>query len=379
MNVVLISPYLPARDGIADYSSGLRDALLADGHEVAVVPARPTSSVPAEVIAAVTSRGAARDVARRVEAADPDVIHLQFATAAYGGRMRALLGVLAGLRHIPAAKVVTMHEVTRDLALLGAVGRALYRRLAAWADRVVVHTEAARSALVRTGIDADRIERIPLPSPVLPAAHCTASDLRRRHDLGDRPVVLAFGFIHIDKGLPVLVRALADVCGDERETRLVVAGAVRRRNGLFRIFELNDRRHERYVRRLARRLGVADRMIFTGYVPVGEVAPWFDAADLAVLPYRRIEQSGVAALAAAAGRPVIVSDVGGLGEDASRAIATFPAGDAARLAELLSVHLDRRRDVSAPAAVFGPSVVDVAVATVKLYRSIGSEAHAHAS
>src|SRR6185437_7545374 len=63
-----------------------------------------------------------------------------------------------------------------------------------------------------------------------------------------------------------------------------------------------------------------------------ELPAYFRRADLVVLPYREIDQSGVLFTALAFGRPLLVSDVGGLPEIAAAGAArSFPAGDAAAL------------------------------------------------
>jgi glycosyltransferase involved in cell wall biosynthesis len=118
-----------------------------------------------------------------------------------------------------------------------------------------------------------------------------------------------------------------------------VAGDVRSRKGAFRVFELRDRLHLARVRRTIGRAGLGDRVVFTGYVDSGEVRPWFELADAAVLPYRRIEQSGVASLAAAAGTPVIVSDIGGLAEGLGDRRWAFEPRDRQRLASVLAEFL----------------------------------------
>ena len=65
-------------------------------------------------------------------------------------------------------------------------------------------------------------------------------------------------------------------------------------------------------------------------------AGYFRRADLVVLPYREIDQSGVLFTALAFGKPLLLSDVGGFPEMAATGAArTFPAGDAAALHEAL--------------------------------------------
>ena len=81
------------------------------------------------------------------------------------------------------------------------------------------------------------------------------------------------------------------------------------------------------------------------YVDDREIAPVFEAADMCVLPYLEIDQSGVLATALAFRKPLLLSDVGGFPEVAGHgAAATVPAGDVAALrAELTALMFDSGR------------------------------------
>jgi glycosyltransferase involved in cell wall biosynthesis len=70
------------------------------------------------------------------------------------------------------------------------------------------------------------------------------------------------------------------------------------------------------LRRLAARLGVADRISFTDQVSREDLPPYFAACDLFVLPsVSRLEAFGIVALEAmASGKPVVVSDIPGVRE-----------------------------------------------------------------
>jgi glycosyltransferase involved in cell wall biosynthesis len=173
-----------------------------------------------------------------------------------------------------------------------------------------------------------------------PAATVAVDDLRRRHRLTRHVVLLAFGFVHVDKGLDDLVAAFAGVLQRHPDwranVRVVVAGEVRRRRGVFRLFELRDHVHLAHVRRTIARSQLGDEVVFVGYVPDGEVLPWLQLAHAVVMPYRRIEQSGVASLAAAVGAVVLPSKVGGLVELFADNPWAYPPNDRHALAEVLT-------------------------------------------
>jgi glycosyltransferase involved in cell wall biosynthesis len=374
MRILFITPYPPAVDGIGDYSVALAGELRAQGHEIRVIAARPAAGdTPAEVIGALPrSRSELRATVAAVADWGPDVVHLQFAVASFGTRTPAVIRFMRALASLPARKVATLHEVTRDTASLRGAGRAVYRRVSELADVSVVHTRAAWNALLGpVGVDPARIELIPHPRRDLPAPAARAAELRARYGLADARVLLAFGFIHVDKGLDDLVRALA-ILRDEpalADVRLVVAGQVRARSTAFKVFELRDRLHLRRVRRLIRRGGLGERVVFTGYVPPGELRPWFELCEAAVLPYVRIEQSGVASLAAGAGAPVLASEVGGLGREFSGERWTYPARDPEALANVLRDFLaapagDRP---ALPGGDAAPNLAAVAATTASVY------------
>ena len=91
---------------------------------------------------------AARVRALAREVADYDLLHVQFAVSAFHTRTPALMRLLeaAEVNGIPVA--ITMHEVARDLDLLGPLAVTLYRRLAARSALTVVHTDTARRRLI---------------------------------------------------------------------------------------------------------------------------------------------------------------------------------------------------------------------------------------
>jgi glycosyltransferase involved in cell wall biosynthesis len=90
------------------------------------------------------------------------------------------------------------------------------------------------------------------------------------------------------------------------------------------------------------------------FVADAELAGVLRRADLVVLPYREIDQSGVLYAALGLGRPLLLSDVGGFPEVATTGAAELvPAGDAGALHAGLRALLDdpaRRAAMAARAA-----------------------------
>jgi glycosyltransferase involved in cell wall biosynthesis len=117
----------------------------------------------------------------------------------------------------------------------------------------------------------------------------------------------------------------------------------------------------------------------TRFLEDSELSGLFARADLIVLPYREIDQSGVAFTALGAGLPMLLSDAGGFPELAgSGAARMVPAGDAAALGralrELLAdpKELQRMAAHAREAAQGEYSWARIAALTLDLYRSLSS-------
>lgn len=376
MKILFVSPFPPAQDGIGTYTRTLMTALRAGGHETRVVVPRVPEGSSADVLGALA--GGPADLAvlgDAVRSWSPDVIHVQFGVGAFGTRTRALLSWLGLIRAAGQMPVVaTMHEVTRDTALLRGPGRALYRKLAAQCDHVIVHTRSALVTLTgQVGLPEAKVTVISHPESRPPRVVSSAADLRGHFGLGEAELLLAFGFVHVDKGLDDLVQALGIIRRSGTPSldrvRLVIAGTVRPRQSLFRVFELRDRLHLARVLRMVRRYGLKDVIVRTGYVPEADVAGWFQAAAAVMLPYRRIEQSGVAGLANAFGVPVLASTAGGLGEQYAGSPWTFAPSSPGELAAVLTRFLAAPPDERAQAGGRTPAadMDSVVTATLGVY------------
>jgi glycosyltransferase involved in cell wall biosynthesis len=114
---------------------------------------------------------------------------------------------------------------------------------------------------------------------------------------------------------------------------------------------------------------------FAGYVADADVARWFAAADVALLPYPQpFASSGPLALALAHGTPVLLSDAlaGTVGAPDEVAVPTDPAAIAARVDALAADRADRERLRAAAATLAsGRSWPEVARRHLDLYGSPG--------
>jgi D-inositol-3-phosphate glycosyltransferase len=180
------------------------------------------------------------------------------------------------------------------------------------ADRLVANTaEEARQLIELYGADPWRVETVSpgvdlsvfSPSP----SAASASALRRRLGLPADAVVLAFaGRIQPLKGPDVVLRAAAGLLADcpwlaGRLVVVIVGGPSGSEVGAPG--RLAD---------LAGQLGIADCVRLEPPCPQGELADWYRAADIVLVPSHS-ESFGLVALEAqACGTPVVAAAVGGL-------------------------------------------------------------------
>jgi glycosyltransferase involved in cell wall biosynthesis len=234
------------------------------------------------------------------------------------------------------------------------------RRLLGRMDAVIVHSEHGAQRLYgEGGLEPERVRIIPHGAfehlTALPDEAPLPPDLR---DAGG-PVVLFFGLIRPYKGVDTLIEAMAAV----PEAELWVVGMPR--------IPLDP------LRELADRTGARVRFV-PRFVRDAELPAYFRRADLLVLPYREIDQSGVLYTGLAFKKPMIVTRVGGLSEVADRdgAALAVPPEDPEALAGAVRDLLkdaDARRRLSEAAGRAASTIYSwdaIGRRTIDLYREL---------
>jgi glycosyltransferase involved in cell wall biosynthesis len=258
-------------------------------------------------------------LALRRATAGADLVHAHGLRA---GLVAAAARRLAGERHRPT--VLTLHN-----ALPG--GGGLRRQVLQAAELATIR--GADVVLAASGDLAENARRLgardvrvaPVAAPLLPPAQRARPDVRR--DLGldedSRPLVVAVGRLHPQKGYDVLLDAVARWVADPRlrpAPLVVIAGDGPLQDELA----ARIRTEELPVTLLGRR---------------GDVADLLGAADVCVLPSVWEARSLTAQEALRAGTPLVATAVGGIPELVGDAAELVPAGDAAALAEAVTAVL----------------------------------------
>ena len=176
------------------------------------------------------------------------------------------------------------------------------------ADHIFVHTEKMKLELVEGfGAHGKRVTVIPFGiNNSVPNTRLTPADAKERLGIAaGEKTILFFGRIKPYKGLEYLITAFHEILARHKGYRLVIVG---------RPFDC-----EKYWTGICQSIGEdIDKgrvLLKADFIPDEETEVYFKAADVIVLPYRNIFQSGVLFLGHSFGLPVLTADVGSLKDD----------------------------------------------------------------
>jgi glycosyltransferase involved in cell wall biosynthesis len=255
---------------------------------------------------------ALRDLWRLIRALRPDIVHTHSSKAGFLGRMAARLAGVPHIVHTPHGHVFQGYfspGTTRAFA-------ALERLAARWTDRIVTLTDAeadqhralgigraAQFVTIPSGVDLETVERA-APARVVP----------------DGRVIGCVGRLVPIKGHCHLLDAAPGILAGCPEARFLLVG---------------DGELRPTLEAQARMLGVADRVVFTGFRE--DVPALLAGMDIVVLPSLNEGMGRVLVMAMALGKPVVASRVGGVPELLQEGAAgcLVPPGDSSALAETL--------------------------------------------
>ena len=175
-------------------------------------------------------------------------------------------------------------------------------------DHIFVHTDGMKSEMAfEFRIPDSKISVIPfginntVPNTLL-------SHPQAKGQLGiskDDKVLLFFGNIAPYKGLEYLIAAFNELLKQDSNYRLLIVGSPK-----------GPATYWNQIRRGIETSGIADRVIEKiEYVPDEETELYFKAADVLILPYTHVFQSGVLFLGYNFGLPAIAAGVGSLKEE----------------------------------------------------------------
>ena len=128
------------------------------------------------------------------------------------------------------------------------------------------------------------------------AAACQALNIP-----ADKQYMLFFGLVRAYKGLDLLLDAFSSIKDQLPHLQLIIAGEFYEDEDKYRSQIAANKLEERVILR-------------NEFIPDADLRKYFGAADLIVQPYKSATQSGVTQVAFHFEKPMLVTNVGGLGE-----------------------------------------------------------------
>jgi D-inositol-3-phosphate glycosyltransferase len=206
---------------------------------------------------------------------------------------------------------LTVHNVNqarrdgKDSLLNRVTLRIQYR----FTDHMFVHTRKMKDELVNDfGVPEKAVTVIRHPiNNAFPDTDLIPAEAKRQLGLGDaEKAILFFGKIKPYKGLEHLLAAFQQLVTGDPSYRLIIAGEVQKEHGKYM---------EEIQRLITRDFAPGQIILKIQFIPDAEMEVYLKAADVLVLPYNEIFQSGVLFLAYSFGLPVVATDVGSFREE----------------------------------------------------------------
>lgn len=271
--------YPPMQGGVGDFSREIALALAVLGHEVHVIAHRRARTDPSLAIHPMVDAWGPQAILwirRLAQSLSLDLVNIQYQAAAYG--MTAPIHFLPSLLRAPS--VVTFHDLRVPYLFpkAGPVRRAALNFIARSAMGAIVTNPEDRLALSKDP-RIKRLAEIPIGSNITPSATHYGARVQQhaaRWGLADAETVVGyFGFLNASKGGEMLFRAIAQL---PKSKLLLIGGRTGTSDptNVAYAYELDS---------LAAKLGIADRIVRTGYLPDRETSEAFLACDLMAMPY----------------------------------------------------------------------------------------------
>ena len=314
MKIIILGTAWPYRGGIADFNNRLAQEFIKEGNEVKIYTFTlqyPSFLFPGKTQYSPDPQPQGLDIVRRLNSVNPfnwlkvareirrekpDLLLVPF----WMPFMGASTGAVSRLaRKCGARRVAILHNLIPHEHKPG--DRILSRYFIKSVDSFVALSESVRDDI---NLFDTKKPRTFSPHPLYDHFGELATREESLEHLGLDPAyryILFFGLIRDYKGLDLLLRAYADSRLRDLNVRLLVAGE---------FYGSSDKYFQ-----LEKELGLQGLVIWKNeFVPSEEVRFCFGAADIIAQPYKTATQSGVSQIAYHFGKPMLVTNVGGLAE-----------------------------------------------------------------
>jgi D-inositol-3-phosphate glycosyltransferase len=313
--ILIIGPAFPLRGGLASFDELFCQALIKEGHESAIVsyslqypnflfPGSTQFDVSGKAPSGIKIHTLINSVnpfswfktARFIKKEKPDFVIIRFWIPFMGPALGTIARRIkkAGIKVIAITDNVIPHEKR--------AGDSIFTKyfIRACQGFVTMSDSVFKDLNVFTKSE----HKIFLHHPLYTSFGEKLNKLEARKILDiaqNDKVILFFGLIRKYKGLDILLESMADERVKKMGIKLLIAGEF-----------YEDRA---YYDHIIHENKLENNIILHGkFIPNEEVKNYFSACDLVTLTYRNATQSGVTQVAFHFEKPVLVTNVGGLGE-----------------------------------------------------------------
>jgi glycosyltransferase involved in cell wall biosynthesis len=307
MKISMLSVFYPFRGGIAQFSTSLQNAL-SEKNKVQILNFKrqyPSVLFPGksqyvdefvskdenQLVDSINPLSALK-VARRANAFQPELFLSNYWMSFFG----PIMGLVAKKVQTSAVKIALIHNIIPHERRFfdGFANRYFLKQH----DGFIVLSEAVKKDL-HPLVGNKPITVIKHPTYTHFGSKIDKAEARRKLGVQqDKKVLLFFGLIRDYKGLDLLLHAMRELSDD---FLLLIVGEC---YGSFAAYQeiIDD-------------FNLQPKVSCTlEFIADGDVAPYFSASDLCILPYKHATQSGVLAVSAHFDLPCLVTHVGGLKE-----------------------------------------------------------------
>jgi glycosyltransferase involved in cell wall biosynthesis len=307
MKIAFIGTYPPRECGIGTFTNNLLDSVLYtrkaekgnfEAFVVAVDDHNLTYDYPPEVKLKISQENQQDylKAAKYINLSGADICVLQHEFGIYGGQNGVYILPLLHRLEIPL--VVTLHTILKtptynEKAVLQEIGK--------MAQKIVVMSLKAIEFLVDI-YDVPR-EKIALIEHGVPDIKFSPVKSKKEFKLGNKKVLLTFGFIGRNKGIETVINALPDVIERHPDAVYIILGkthpnVLRHSGEEYRIF----------LMRLAKKLQLENHVLFLNqFIDVQDLFKYLSATDIYITPYMNESQitSGTLSYAVGVGAAVL--------------------------------------------------------------------------
>lgn len=309
MKIAYIGTYPPRQCGIATFTENLCKSIALNlgqerKNQASVIAINDSSSLqeydyPPEVkyIIRQNYREDYINAAEQINLSNFQACILNHEFGIFGGESGLYILSLTDRLKVPL--VVVFHTVLKEPSFLQ---KNIIRKINAAAAKIVVMSHKAVELLTTVyGIAAGKIEVIEHGVPdYLGVSH---EAIKKEYNLGDRQVLLTFGFLGRNKGIETVINALPAVVERHPSLLYIVLGATHPN-----ILKYSGEEYRKYLNKLVRDRKLQENVVFLkSFVTEDILFEYLRACDIYITPYNNKEQitSGTLAYAVGAGAAVI--------------------------------------------------------------------------